>query len=50
MGDTTTSFFPAKPLDVMEMEEPFTNNDKDAELINSLRLHGKGSEKYDNVK
>ena len=28
----------------------FTNNDNDKEIINSIRLHGKGSEKYDNVR
>ena len=52
MGDaTTTSFFPAKPLGCYgDGGAIFTNNDKDAELINSLRLHGKGSEKYDNVR
>ena len=51
MGDaTTTSFFPAKPLGCYGDGGIFTNNDKDAELINSLRLHGKGSEKYDNVR
>ena len=28
----------------------FTNDDALAEIINSIRLHGKGSEKYDNVR
>ena len=28
----------------------FTNDDKLAEIINSIRLHGKGTEKYDNVR
>jgi len=52
MGDaTTTSFFPAKPLGCYgDGGAVFTNNDSDAELINSIRLHGKGSEKYDNVR
>lgn len=52
MGDaTTTSFFPAKPLGCYgDGGAVFTNNDKDAELINSIRLHGKGKEKYDNVR
>ena len=52
MGDaTTTSFFPAKPLGCYgDGGAVFTNNDQDAELINSIRLHGKGSEKYDNVR
>jgi dTDP-4-amino-4,6-dideoxygalactose transaminase len=50
MGDaTTTSFFPAKPLGCYgDGGAVFTNNDRDADLINSIRLHGKGSEKYDN--
>jgi dTDP-4-amino-4,6-dideoxygalactose transaminase len=52
MGDaTTTSFFPAKPLGCYgDGGAVFTNNDQDAEIINSIRLHGKGSEKYDNIR
>ena len=52
MGDaTTTSFFPAKPLGCYgDGGAVFTNNDEDAELIGSIRLHGKGSQKYDNVR
>ena len=52
MGDaTTTSFFPAKPLGCYgDGGAVFTSNDKDAEVINSIRLHGKGSQKYDNVR
>ena len=52
MGDaTTTSFFPAKPLGCYgDGGAVFTQSDEDAELINSIRLHGKGSEKYDNVR
>lgn len=52
MGDaTTTSFFPAKPLGCYgDGGAVFTNSDKDSELINSIRLHGKGSQKYDNVR
>ena len=52
MGDiTTTSFFPAKPLGCYgDGGAIFTSNDKTAELIDSMRLHGKGSEKYDNVR
>lgn len=52
MGDaTTTSFFPAKPLGCYgDGGAVFTNNDEDAESINSIRLHGKGSQKYDNVR
>jgi len=48
---TTTSFFPAKPLGCYgDGGAIFTSNDEDAEIINSIRLHGKGSEKYDNVR
>ena len=52
MGDaTTTSFFPAKPLGCYgDGGAVFTNDDGLAEVINSIRLHGKGSEKYDNVR
>lgn len=48
---TTTSFFPAKPLGCYgDGGAIFTNSDEDAELISSIRLHGKGSQKYDNVR
>lgn len=52
MGDaTTTSFFPAKPLGCYgDGGAVFTNSKEDAEIINSIRLHGKGSQKYDNVR
>ena len=52
MGDaTTTSFFPAKPLGCYgDGGAIFTSCDEDAEIINSLRLHGKGYQKYDNVR
>ena len=52
MGDaTTTSFFPAKPLGCYgDGGAVFTGSDEDAEVINSIRLHGKGSQKYDNVR
>ena len=52
MGDiTTTSFFPAKPLGCYgDGGAIFTQSDEYAELINSIRLHGKGSEKYDNIR
>lgn len=51
-GDiATTSFFPAKPLGCYgDGGAVFTNNDKYAELIKSYRVHGKGSDKYDNVR
>ena len=52
MGDaTTTSFFPAKPLGCYgDGGAVFTQEDAIADLINSIRLHGKGTEKYDNVR
>ena len=52
MGDaTTTSFFPAKPLGCYgDGGAVFTENDELADLINSIRLHGRGTEKYDNVR
>ena len=52
MGDaTTTSFFPAKPLGCYgDGGGVFTQDDELADLINSIRLHGKGTEKYDNVR
>ena len=52
MGDAvTTSFFPAKPFGCYgDGGAVFTNNDEDSEIINSIRLHGKGSNKYDNVR
>lgn len=52
MGDaTTTSFFPAKPLGCYgDGGAVFTQDDALADLINSIRLHGKGTEKYDNIR
>jgi len=52
MGDaTTTSFFPAKPLGCYgDGGAVFTQDDYLAEKINSLRLHGKGEYKYDNIR
>lgn len=52
LGDaTTTSFFPAKPLGCYgDGGAVFTNDDELADLVNSLRLHGKGDMKYDNVR
>lgn len=51
-GDiATTSFFPAKPLGCYgDGGAVFTNNDEWAHLINSYRVHGKGTDKYDNVR
>ncbi|MDD3630328.1 MAG: DegT/DnrJ/EryC1/StrS family aminotransferase [Bacteroidales bacterium] len=51
-GDAAiTSFFPAKPLGCYgDGGAIFTNDDKLAEILKSLRVHGKGSNKYDNVR
>lgn len=51
-GDAaTTSFFPAKPLGCFgDGGAIFTNNDDLAVLLNSLKIHGKGENKYDNVR
>ena len=51
-GDiATTSFFPAKPLGCYgDGGAVFTNNDDYAALLRSYRVHGKGSDKYDNVR
>ena len=51
-GDiSTTSFFPAKPLGCYgDGGALFTENDEWAELLRSYRIHGKGKDKYDNVR
>ncbi|MFC7685324.1 DegT/DnrJ/EryC1/StrS family aminotransferase [Ureibacillus sp. GCM10028918] len=51
-GDAaTTSFFPAKPLGCYgDGGAIFTNDDELAKLLNSLKVHGKGENKYDNVR
>jgi dTDP-4-amino-4,6-dideoxygalactose transaminase len=51
-GDiATTSFFPAKPLGCYgDGGAIFTDNDEWAQLLRSYRIHGKGSDKYDNVR
>lgn len=51
-GDiSTTSFFPAKPLGCYgDGGAVFTNNDDIALLIESIKIHGKGDNKYDNVR
>lgn len=51
-GDiATTSFFPAKPLGCYgDGGALFTQDDEYADLIRSLRVHGKGSNKYHNVR
>jgi len=52
LGDiSTTSFFPAKPLGCYgDGGAIFTDNDEWASIIHSLKVHGKGSFKYDNVR
>lgn len=46
-----TSFFPAKPLGCYgDGGAVFTDNDDTAELIRSYKVHGKGADKYDNVR
>jgi dTDP-4-amino-4,6-dideoxygalactose transaminase len=48
---TTTSFFPAKPYGCYgDGGAVFTEDDGLAELLRSLRVHGQGREKYDNVR
>lgn len=51
-GDiATTSFFPAKPLGCYgDGGAIFTNNDEWAGLIKSYKVHGKGMDKYDNIR
>ena len=47
----TTSFFPAKPLGCYgDGGAIFTDDDALAELLVSIRIHGKGRDKYDNVR
>lgn len=48
---TATSFFPAKPLGCYgDGGAVMTDDDTLAEAIKSLRVHGHGSDKYDNVR
>ncbi|WP_018998413.1 DegT/DnrJ/EryC1/StrS family aminotransferase [Hirschia maritima] len=48
---TTTSFFPAKPLGCYgDGGAVLTNDDQICETVDSLRIHGKGEHKYDNVR
>lgn len=51
-GDiSTTSFFPAKPLGCYgDGGAVFTDDDEMAALLESIRVHGKGKMKYDNVR
>lgn len=48
---TATSFFPAKPLGCYgDGGAVFTDDDELADIMRSIRLHGKGSDKYDIVR
>ena len=51
-GDiSTTSFFPAKPVGCYgDGGAVFTDNDEWAKLLESYHIHGKGSDRYDNVR
>lgn len=51
-GDiSTTSFFPAKPLGCYgDGGAVFTDDDEIADTLESIRVHGKGEMKYDNVR
>lgn len=51
-GDmSTTSFFPAKPLGCYgDGGAIFVNDDETAAYLESVRVHGKGSFKYDNIR
>lgn len=51
-GDiSTTSFFPAKPLGCYgDGGAIFTDDDDTADYLRSIRVHGKGAYKYDNVR
>lgn len=46
-----TSFFPAKPLGCYgDGGAIFTNNDEIADILRSVRVHGQGTDKYQNVR
>lgn len=51
-GDiSTTSFFPVKPLGCYgDGGAIFTDNENYADIIRSLCIHGKGLDKYDNIR
>ena len=47
---TTTSFFPAKPLGCYgDGGSIFTDSEEITNKLKSLRVHGKGKDKYDNI-
>jgi len=52
IGDlTTTSFFPAKPLGCYgDGGAVFVDDDATIDVLRSLRVHGQGTDKYDNVR
>jgi dTDP-4-amino-4,6-dideoxygalactose transaminase len=52
IGDAaTTSFFPAKPLGCYgDGGAIFTDDDALDEVLRSIRIHGQGSDKYENVR
>ncbi len=52
LGDiSSTSFFPSKPLGCYgDGGAVFTDNDEWAERLRSLHVHGKGGDKYDNIR
>jgi dTDP-4-amino-4,6-dideoxygalactose transaminase len=48
---TATSFFPAKPLGCFgDGGAVFTDDDELAAMLRSIRVHGQGSDKYDNIR
>jgi dTDP-4-amino-4,6-dideoxygalactose transaminase len=48
---TATSFFPAKPLGCYgDGGAVFTDDDDLIDILKSLRVHGQGNDKYDNVR
>ena len=52
IGDAAaTSFFPAKPLGCYgDGGAAFTNDDELADILRSIRIHGQGSDKYENIR
>ncbi len=52
LGDVgCTSFFPAKPLGGYgDGGMCFTNDERAADVLRSIRIHGKGMDKYDNIR
>jgi dTDP-4-amino-4,6-dideoxygalactose transaminase len=52
LGDfATTSFFPAKPLGCYgDGGAIFTNDDDFRDVLHSIRVHGQGRDKYENVR